>query len=214
MSVRVAVVAASPVVRAGLEQLLGQGDDVVVVGAAASREALAELHVGDIDVLVLDDDTGVRVQALRGDAGDDEAMAAPPTVLLVDHPSATVAREALSAGARGVLERDVSGDELVAAVRAVAAGLVVLAPDAARPASPGRGDRRATVAVRGASLSARELEVLQLIAEGLANKQVAARLGVSEHTVKTHVGGMFEKLDVATRAEAVARGVQLGLLML
>ncbi len=214
MSVRVAVVASSPAVRAGLEHLLGLGDDVVVVGSAATRDALGDLGLGDIDVLVLDDDSGTRIAALRTDAADDDARPRAAVVLLVDQPTPALARNAIGAGVRALLARDAGDAELIAAVRAVAAGLVVLTPDAAQPARGATGTVRREGTPRTVSLTPREHEVLQALAEGLANKQVAVRLGISEHTIKTHVAAVFEKLGVTTRAEAVARGVQLGVLML
>ncbi len=214
MSVRVAVVASSPVVRAGLEHLLALGDDVVVVGTAATREALGDLGASDIHVLVLDDDTDTRLSALRTDTADDDARGTPSVVLLVDEPTPTLARDAIAVGVRALLSRDAGDAELIAAVRAVAAGLVVLTPDAAQPVRGQANVARREGSPRTVSLTPREHEVLQALAEGLANKQVAARLGISEHTIKTHVTAVFEKLGVTTRAEAVARGVQLGVLML
>ena len=214
MSVRVAVVASSPVVRAGLEHLLALGDDVVVVGTAATREALGDLGASDIHVLVLDDDTGTRIGGLRADAADDDARGTPFVVLLVDEPTSTIARDAIAVGVRALLTRDAGDAELIAAVRAVAAGLVVLTPDAAQPMRGQTSVARREGSPRAVALTPREHEVLQALAEGLANKQVAARLGISEHTIKTHVTAVFEKLGVTTRAEAVARGVQLGVLML
>jgi DNA-binding NarL/FixJ family response regulator len=214
VSVRVAVVASSPVVRAGLEHLLALGDDVVVVGTAATREALGDLGASDIHVLVLDDDTDTRLSALRTDTADDDARGTPSVVLLVDEPTPTLARDAIAVGVRALLSRDAGDAELIAAVRAVAAGLVVLTPDAAQPVRGQANVARREGSPRTVSLTPREHEVLQALAEGLANKQVAARLGISEHTIKTHVTAVFEKLGVTTRAEAVARGVQLGVLML
>jgi len=106
-----------------------------------------------------------------------------------------------------VLRRDTSAPELVAAIEAVAAGLVVLHPDAVpRPAgsTPGAAE----------PLTRREREILALLADGLGNKVIAARLGISDHTVKAHVGAIFDKLHVGTRAEAVALGLRLGLIAL
>ncbi len=213
MSVRIAVVASSPVVRAGLEHLLALGDDVIVVGTAATRDALTDAGTDDVDVLVLDDDNGTRIGALRIEAADDETRPHPAIVLLVHEPSPAIARDAIGAGVRAVLARDAGDAELVATVRAVAAGLVVLTLDAAQPLR-GSAVTRRDGTPRTVTLTPREHEVLQALAEGLANKQIAARLGISEHTIKTHVTAVFEKLGVTTRAEAVARGVQLGVLML
>lgn len=208
MSVRVGVVARSPVMRAGIEHLLARADDLVVVGVGATREALDGEGVRDLDVLVWDD-AGERPWRSSADA---RAAAAPRLVILVDEPSPALAREAVARGVHGVLPRDAAEPALLAAVRAAAAGLLVLPPEAARAELPSR----ATIddATHAPALTPRELEVLHALAEGLANKQVAARLRISEHTIKTHVAALYEKLSVTTRAEAVARGVQLGLLML
>ncbi len=214
MSVRVAVIASSPVVRAGLEHLLALGDDIVVLGTAVTRNALGDHGTDDIDVLVLDDDSGTRIAALRADAADEDATPQPAVVLLVDEPTPGIARDAIAAGVRALLARDAGDVELIAAVRAVAAGLVVLTTDAAQPVRGATTTARREGTPRTVSVTPREHEVLQALAEGLANKQIAARLGISEHTIKTHVTAVFEKLGVTTRAEAVARGVQLGVLML
>lgn len=127
-----------------------------------------------------------------------------PVIALLDDP-ARQGSAALRAGTRAALRRDASPAELVAAIEAVAAGLVVLHPDAVpRPSSP-RAEE---------PLTRREREILTLLADGLGNKVIAARLGISDHTVKAHVGAIFDKLHVGTRAEAVASGLRLGLIAL
>ena len=112
------------------------------------------------------------------------------------------------------MPRAASADEIMLAIEAVVAGLVVLHPDrveALRRVWPGR-DRSDRV-VRE-SLTARETEVLIMMAEGLGNKSIAARLGISEHTVKFHVASIFTKLKAGSRTEAVAIGVRRGLIMI
>lgn len=127
-----------------------------------------------------------------------------PVIVLLDNPS-TQATAALRSGARAVLRHDASPAELVATIEAVASGLVVLHPDAVpRPAPPSAAE----------PLTRREREILTLLADGLGNKIIAARLGISDHTVKAHVGAIFDKLHVGTRAEAVALGLRLGLIAL
>lgn len=119
------------------------------------------------------------------------------------------AAEALAAGARGVVLRDAGAARLAAAVRAVAEGLMVLDAVAAesvlrpRPAAP------ATVE----HLTPREQEVLQLLAQGLSNKLIAARLGISDHTVKFHVNAILGKLGAQSRTEAIAQAARLGLVL-
>lgn len=143
------------------------------------------------------------VVILDGDAPPPNYQA--PVIALVDNP-ATQASAVLRAGARAVLRRDASPAELVAAIEAVVAGLVALHPDAVpRPPS---------AASTPEPLTRREREILTLLADGLGNKVIAARLGISDHTVKAHVGAIFDKLHVGTRAEAVALGLRLGLIAL
>jgi DNA-binding NarL/FixJ family response regulator len=139
-------------------------------------------------------------------ADGDMSLAPPntPSIALLDDP-ATQGPAALRAGARAVLRRNASPTELLAAIEAVNAGLMVLHPDAvAKPAAPNANE----------PLTRREREILTLLADGLGNKIIAARLGISDHTVKAHVGAIFDKLHVGTRAEAVALGLRLGLIAL
>lgn len=219
---RVLVVASSPVVRAGLAAVLERGDAVVVVGAEVADDGLASLAVAhDVDVLVwapAGDRSGSMVEALP---------TSPAVVVLAPRRDAVWAARALAAGVKAVLEPDPTPEEITAAVEAVAQGLVVLAPDltatllARRDGeldTPGAAGRF-TGALHGRSddatrLTPRELEILGWLAQGLANKHVASRLDLSEHTIKTHIAHIFEKLGVGTRAEAVARAVRLGLLAL
>jgi len=123
--------------------------------------------------------------------------------------------EALRSGVRAVLPPEAAPEEIVAAVEAAATGLVALHPDAVEallPAAP--PSPRSMPASPHPPLSSREVEVLGMLAEGLGNKQIAWRLGISEHTVKFHLSSIFTKMDVSSRTEAVALGVRLGLIML
>jgi DNA-binding NarL/FixJ family response regulator len=246
---RVALLAASPVVRAGLASLLDERPGLVVVGAGAVgagedavESAFDRVAAWDADVVlwVLDTPTREPVGTLLRRAGVEPSAppgaehgqgAAPPAVvLLVEHGDPTPpALAALRAGARAVLPADVAGDTLALTVESVAAGLTVLpadavdallGTDAAREAE-GRGALAARAAgavdggrARAPSLSVPEREVLALLAEGLPNKVIAPRLGISEHTVKAHVAAIFEKLGTGTRAEAVVTAARLGLLLL
>jgi DNA-binding NarL/FixJ family response regulator len=136
---------------------------------------------------------------------------AVPTLLLVDDPHSGVALAALRAGAAGVLARSADADELLAAVAAIRAGLVVLDP-AVRDAPAPVG--RAGVTLAAEPLTEREREVLGMLARGLSNRRIAERLAISENTVKAHVAAILAKLGAATRTEAVTLGVRLGLVML
>lgn len=142
----------------------------------------------------------------------DTAARLPAIVLLGDEPASAWATRALRSGARGALPRTATADQIVAAVLAAAAGLTVR--EAIESNSPLSTPRLPLLARPSQALTPREVEILSLLAEGLANKTIAARLGISEHTVKTHVTSVFAKLDVSTRAEAVAIAARLGLIML
>lgn len=139
----------------------------------------------------------------------------PAFVLLADTPSVAWTADALRAGARSVLPRDATPDEIIAALEAAAVGLVTLPAElAADFVSATRGPIARPAGPPTQPLTRREVEVLGMLAEGLANKNIAARLGISEHTVKTHVASILTKLDAFSRAEAVAIGARQGLILL
>ena len=115
---------------------------------------------------------------------------------------------------RAILPREAKPEEIFAAIRASIAGLVVLHPDALDSVlAPARGEERPELDASDQILTPREIEVLGMIAEGLGNKEIAFRLGISDHTVKFHISSIFGKLGAANRAEAVALGIQQGLIM-
>jgi DNA-binding NarL/FixJ family response regulator len=215
---RVLVAASSAVVRAGLEAILSREPDVVLVGGSGALQSLAEdvaEHEPDVVLIELSgshvDELPTALSLLTVDA-DDGAHPAPGVVLLTDERDEARVVDAIHHGVRALLSREASPNEILSAVDAVAAGLVALAPEwlsivSPPPASPTPGVPRTP---REAAPSARELEVLRMIAEGLANKQIAARLGISEHTVKFHVASVFAKLHASTRAEAVMSGARQG----
>jgi DNA-binding NarL/FixJ family response regulator len=207
---RVVIAAASPAVRAGLGALLSGYPGLTVLEVSGRPAALAELaETVEADVILLALDAGDLLPlplALPPDAAGRE----PAVVVLAADSADGLVQPALRAGARGILPRTASGEQIAAAVAAVAAGLVVL---------PGTGSAvrvRTTLnpAAPAQPLTPREVEVLAMLAEGLGNKAIAGRLAISEHTVKTHVGAIFGKLAVSTRAEAVAIAARLGLIML
>jgi DNA-binding NarL/FixJ family response regulator len=136
-------------------------------------------------------------------------------VILTDDAPGTWASEVLRAGIRAILPRQASGNEIVAAVEAAVAGLVVLhhdLVDALLPSMPS-GVRDLSTSPQQA-LTPREIEVLGMLAEGLGNKIIAWRLGISEHTVKFHVGSILAKLNASSRTEAVTLGIRQGLILL
>lgn len=135
-----------------------------------------------------------------------------PTILLVDDPHADVTFAALRAGAAAVLARQSDARELLAAIDAVRAGLVVL--DASARDALGTSARVSAATVRIETLTDREREVLAMLANGWSNHRIAARLAISDNTVKAHVASILAKLGATTRTEAVTLGIRLGLVML
>jgi DNA-binding NarL/FixJ family response regulator len=220
----VLVAAASAVTRAGLEAILAREPSLVVVGSATPGASLAEeIAEHEPDVLLVEfagsyDDALTLLHVTSGDP-DDGVRPSPSVVVLADESEATPLVAAFGAGLRGLLPRDARPPEIVAAVGAAAAGLVTVTPEllAAMRSVPTVGGPLRTSRAASATeapLTPRELEVLRMIADGLGNKQIAARLAISEHTVKFHVGSVFAKTHASTRAEAVMIGARRGLIVL
>lgn len=223
---RVAVVADSPVVQAGLTSLIASEPDMLVVDASAagpSREdGMAGSDAttgGDVSVMLWAPRPGAhrRMELSLGDDDDlDASSPAVPLVVLLASLEPPAVADAVRDGAQAVLSVDADRDTLMAAVRAVVAGLSVM-PSDALVELVGRGERDTVASERApgaAVLTPREREVLALLAEGLANKGISARLGITEHTVKTHVASVYEKLHARSRAEAVVAAARQGLLIL
>ena len=203
--IRVLVVADGAALRTRIAAELA-GDDRLEVVALARGDLPLNLRSAGPDVVVAAVDTGderatARLLSLAAEVG------APPVVAVVDHEPYAGVAVALRAGVRAVMPRDAAAVELRAAVSAVAAGLVVVPADAAGPVAP-------SAAGGTGSLTPRERQVLDLLAEGLSNKAIAARLAIRERTVKFHIGAIFEKLDVTSRTEAVTAALRRGLILL
>ena len=199
------VVSGDPLARAGLGLLLGGQDGITVSGQVgpdadwpgpgdpdAPHAALWDLGLG-----------------LRSGVEDLRSLSAGLPVVAVVTDEAD-AREALAAGARGAVSRNADGDLLAAALRAATLGLIVLDEVYARSFAP----VQAEPPTLAEPLTPRELEVLHRLTQGLSNKQIAQRLGVSDHTVKFHVNAILGKLGVQNRSEAIVQAVRLGLVVL
>jgi DNA-binding NarL/FixJ family response regulator len=133
--------------------------------------------------------------------------------LLVDDPDGAWVRSALEAGARAILPHQVTGPEIIAAIHAAYEGLIVLGPEV--PLGFLNAIRRPVdLEPLSEALTPREIEVLRALADGLGNKDIAERLGISEHTVKFHVASVMGKLGAASRTQAVTLGIQRHLVML
>ena len=199
--VRLLVVADDPLSRAGLAALLSGRADVAVAGEVRADEAgraAAELRAA---VAVWD-------LGPPGAAGP-PAAALPATPVVAVAADDAQAADAVRGGARAVLFRGAPADAIAAAAVAAAHGLAALDASLAegwlRPPEPAGGAE---------GLTAREREVLSLLAEGLGNKAVAARLGISEHTAKFHVNAILGKVGAASRSEAIVKAARQGLVVL
>jgi DNA-binding NarL/FixJ family response regulator len=201
--IRVLVVDDHPVVRQGVSAILNYEPGITVVGAAADgAEALRLITEEQPDVVLLDlhlpQLSGVEVMRKARGAGSGTRF-----LILTTYDTDEYLAPAMAAGAQGYLLKDTAPDELVRSVRALAEGGAALhAGIAARLL--GRLQR----GERDENLSPRELEVLRLLARGGNNKSIAGELMISEGTVKTYLSRIFEKLDVQSRAEAVAVGLR------
>ena len=206
--IRLVVADDHPIVRAGLSALFGLEPDIEVVAEASTPdEAVAATVHENPDVVLMDLQFGARSQATGADATRRiRALDAAPYVLvLTNYDSDADILGAVEAGASGYLLKDAPPHELIAAVRAAAAGESALAPViASRLLSRMRAPQ--------ASLSSREIEVLELVAAGRSNTEVAGDLFVSETTVKSHLAHIFTKLGVTSRTAAVSAARTRGIL--
>jgi DNA-binding NarL/FixJ family response regulator len=208
----VLIVSELTTVRAGLVAVLGQSGDLRVAGQGRSLggPGVAE-QLAEIDVVLFD---APSVEAVAEAVADLDGVGPG---LLVLGPTASAGRLALAAPALawGVLPRDATSERIVAAVRAVAAGLVVLDVELTpEVVTPSRVADAHPLADTLDELTAREHEVLTLVATGLTNKAIAQRLGISDHTVKFHVAAVLAKLGAESRTEAVHLAARRGLLTL
>lgn len=205
--VRILIVADDPLARTGLAALLREQPGCILLGEFASdADVLAAVEDRRPDVLLWD--LGWNGEAALEHLADLKDYALASAVLL---PDESLAVEAVAAGARGVLLRNTEPPTLAAALDAVARGLTVVDPALVASLLPAR-DRGLPPPVE--ELTPRERGVLQLLAEGLSNKAIAERLGISEHTVKFHVNAILGKLGAQSRTEAVTRAARLGLIIL
>jgi DNA-binding NarL/FixJ family response regulator len=194
--IKVALLTDDPLLRAGLSSLLAQTGSISVVEQTDAEVALWDAGVDGEKTLA-------RLAELR-------SLPVPAVAVVGDQ---SFVAPALAAGARGVVLRDQVGPGIHAALTAVRSGLTVmdaalaesLVPASPRGATPGKG--------RG-ELTERERQVVQLLSEGLSNKLIADRLGISDHTAKFHVNGVMMKLGASTRTEAVVEAMRRGLIRL
>jgi DNA-binding NarL/FixJ family response regulator len=217
MTIRIVVADDHPVVRTGFAALLDTQPDFTVVGTAPDgASALRLCQAVSPDLVLMDVRMPVMdgIEATRALKGGGEAGAAPRVLILTTFDLDEYVFDALRAGASGFLLKDVTAERLFEAVRVVASGDALLSPAATRRliAEFGRLRPPSTPVVLEA-LTPRETEVLRLVAEGLSNPEIAARLVVTEETVKTHVSHLLAKLSLRDRTQAVIAAYESGLVV-
>ena len=219
MTIRVLLADDQELSRFGFRMILTEEDDIEVVGEASDGEEAVELAARFRPSVVLMD---IRMPVTDGIEATKRIVAADSEVRVLAITTFDLdeyAFGALQAGASGFLLKDVRPSELVAAVRTVASGDAVVSPRItrrlldkyARPLVPPGGDRARRASAVVSTLTEREREVLMAIAAGLSNAEIAARLFVSEATVKSHVGRILSKLGLRDRVQAVVLAYETGL---
>jgi len=204
--IRVVIADDHPVVRAGVRALLDSEADIDVVGEAADPDAAVALADALSPELVLMDlQFGDRAAGAEATRRIRALAAAPYVLILTTYDTDGDILGAVEAGASGYLLKDAPPHELLAGVRAAAAGHSALAPAIA-------GRLLARLREPRISLSAREIEVLRLVARGASNASVASRLHITDATVKSHLAHVFSKLGVTSRTAAVSAARSLGIL--
>lgn len=205
---RILIVDDHKVVRDGIRFMLSDASEIEIVGEAESAEAMFEIIDTDpVDVVLLD----IRMKGMTGIEALGRMAADFPQVrvlMLSMHDQPGYVRRAIELGASGYLLKSAGRDEVLAAIEAVSVGETYIQGSLVEPLlSDVTGTPRRT-----GRLSPREQQVLQLIANGSENKQIARELELSEATVKTYIRGVFDRLDVSSRAEAVAVGLRIGVI--
>lgn len=210
--IRVIIADDHALVREGTSQLLSNHASIEVVGTAADGEEALDLIARELpDVALVD----IAMPKLTGIEVTRQVSANHPTVavlILTVHDEAGYVRALLEAGAAGYLLKDIGEAELVRSIRAVHAGEPILHPDVIQILFSGTGEE--LIGETETPLTDREMEVLLFAAKGQSNREIAANLYLSPRTVQTHLGKIFEKLNVASRTQAVITGLRNGWLTL
>jgi len=208
--IRVLAIASPGPAREKLEQVLDL-TDASVVGWAEDLEAIDEELADEADV-VLVDATETPPEELLESLEEAGPLRDARVVVLTDRPTALWVNRAMRAGVAGILPADVNAEQFAKALEAVASGLVVIHPTGVH--APRSADSASGFLEGVEALTARERDVLQMLARGLGNKEIAGGLKISEHTVKFHVASILGKLGAATRTEAVSIALRRGLILI
>jgi DNA-binding NarL/FixJ family response regulator len=203
----VLLASASAVRRAGLETIIQSAPSLKLVGSVQGTQTASQRAVQSrADVLLMDLESRSFLPT--------ESQRSTPAIVLVDQPEPGWLAHALRSGVKAVLARDSGADEIIPAIMAAYSGFVFLDPAYAAGMAEQVRVPSARADAMAEHLTPRELEILAMLADGLANREIASRLGVSDHTVKYHISSILDKLGAATRTEAVTLGLRLGLILL
>jgi DNA-binding NarL/FixJ family response regulator len=205
-AIRIAVAATSAVRRAGLESIIRSHAEFQLAGSFGTVASLAPFaRSTELDVIIIDSNS---IQDLLLEPSSEAAI-----VLLTEVSDARSISRLLRSGVRAILSRDSEPDDVLSAIFAVYDGLVLLSMPTAESLAAVFGDQPLEVEDElSEEITSRETDVLRMLAEGLVNKDIAARLGISEHTVKFHISSILDKLGASTRTEAVTQGIRRGLI--
>jgi two-component system, NarL family, response regulator YdfI len=205
-AIRIAVAATSAVRRAGLESIIRSNAEFQLAGSFGTVASLAPLaRSRDLDVVIIDSNS---IHDLLLEPTLEAAI-----VLLAEVSDARSISRLLRSGVRAILSRESEPEDVLSAIFAVHDGLVLLSMPAAESLAAVFGDQAPEFEDElSEEITSRETDVLRMLAEGLVNKDIAARLGISEHTVKFHISSILDKLGASTRTEAVTQGIRRGLI--
>jgi NarL family two-component system response regulator YdfI len=205
-AIRIAVAATSSVRRAGLESIIRSLPEFQLAGSFGAVASLVSFaRSTELDVIVIESDS---IRDLLLEPTLDAAI-----VLLTETRDARSISRFLRNGVRAILSRESDSDDILSAIYAAYDGLVLLSTPAAESLAAVYGDHPLEVESElSEEITSRETDVLRMLAEGLVNKDIAARLGISEHTVKFHISSILDKLGASTRTEAVTLGIRRGLI--
>jgi DNA-binding NarL/FixJ family response regulator len=205
-AIRIAVAATSAVRRAGLESIIRSHAEFHLAGSFGAVASLVSFaRSTELDVIVIDTDS---IRDLLLEPTSDAAI-----VLLTEVTEARSISRLLRSGVRAILSRESSPDDVLSAIYTSYDGLVLLSTPTAESLAAVYGDQPLEAeAELSEEITSRETDVLRMLAQGLVNKDIAARLGISEHTVKFHISSILDKLGASTRTEAVTMGIRRGLI--
>ncbi len=211
--IRVSIIAPAIAVRTGLRALLSDDPQISVVAEAANMEEIADTSI-DMDVIVWAPPSTIELATVENQIGRLKLGEMPALLLVHNDPQVLETLSRLPVMAWGLLDPEATQSELIASIQALSEGLSVsntiwLKQMFKSPTTNKDGSDNMVE-----SLTGRELEILQLLALGLTNKQIAGRLRISAHTVKFHVSAIFSKLGTTNRVETVNLGLKKGLIVL